>query len=280
MNKIVFLFFLFISCKEKQAINPTTTVENRNDQTQKIKTDAFQKIIDSADVKGSILIYDAKENSYYSNNFEWASTGKLPASTFKIPNSIIALETGIIESDSSVLKWDGKIRDMENWNQDLTLKEAFHYSCVPCYQEIARKIGLEKMKSYVNQFNYGNIQIDSTTLDNFWLKGTSKINQFQQIEFLKKYYDNSLPISKRTGLIIKDMIIIEKSNNYQLSGKTGFSIEQGYNGWFVGYLEKENRVYYFATNIEPKKTFNREQFVSMRKEITIKALRNLKIIAQ
>ncbi len=276
MNKIIILFVLLISCKEKEVIKVSIPVE----QTKEIITDAFQKIIDSAAVNGSILVYDAKDDLYYSNNFEWANSGKLPASTFKIPNSIIALETGILENDSTVLKWDGKIRNMKNWNQDLTLKEAFHYSCVPCYQEIARKIGLEKMKSYVTQFNYGNIHIDSTTLDNFWLEGTSRINQFQQIEFLKKFYDASLPISKRTTKIMKSIMIIDINNDYQLSAKTGWSTENGHNGWFVGYLEKDNRVYYFATNIEPKSTFNKEHFISTRKEITMKALRNLKIIAK
>ena len=73
------------------------------------------------------------------------NTGHLPASTFKIPNSIIALETGLIEDDSTLIKWDGDERRLPAWEQDLVFRDAFHYSCVPCYQEIARKIGEKRM---------------------------------------------------------------------------------------------------------------------------------------
>lgn len=34
---------------------------------------AFQEILDSAQMSGSILIYDAVEQSYYSNDFHWAN---------------------------------------------------------------------------------------------------------------------------------------------------------------------------------------------------------------
>ena len=117
---------------------------NANCQTKKlnskeiIKTE-FGNILDSLKVKGSILIYDVKNKIYYSNDFSWAKTGIIPASTFKIPNSIIALETGIIKSDTTVFKWNGEKRRFKKWEEDLTFKKAFQVSCVPCYQEIARK---------------------------------------------------------------------------------------------------------------------------------------------
>jgi len=106
----------------------------------------FQSIIDSANVKGSVLIYDFQKNIYYSNNFSWADKGKIPASTFKIPNSIIALESGIVENDSTLFIWDGKKRYLKIWEQDLIFRDAFHFSCVPCYQGIARKIGKKRLK--------------------------------------------------------------------------------------------------------------------------------------
>ena len=41
-------------------------------------------------------------------------------------------------------------------------------------------------------------------------------------------------------------MIFEKTSNYTLRGKTGWVDKTG---WFVGYLEQNNQVYYFATNI-------------------------------
>ena len=124
---------IFISCNEK-----TTNKE--------IVKSEFQSIVDSSNVKGSILIYDLQKDLFYSNNFDWAKIGRLPASTFKIPNSIIALETKVVENDSTLFKWNGEKRAYKIWEQDLIFRNAFQYSCVPCYQEIANKIGEKRMK--------------------------------------------------------------------------------------------------------------------------------------
>jgi len=261
--------------------NKNTDVDEiqSNEIDQKVVVAAFQTYIDSADVIGSILIYDLKKNRYFSNDFEWAKKGNLPASTFKIPNSIIALETGVIKNDSTVFKWKGDERRLKVWEQDLTFKEAFHFSCVPCYQEVAQNIGANRMNEYLDILNYGKMNVDSTTIDNFWLEGESKINQYQQIAFLKRLVHSELPISQRTEAIIRKMIVIEKNETYTISGKTGWSIRNGNNnGWFVGFIEKEENTYFFATNVEPKQEFNMDMFPMIRKDLSFKALEHMGII--
>lgn len=69
---------------------------------QRVLTPALQTILDTSDVTGAILIYDPQAETYYSNSFEAAEQGHLPASTYKIPHSIIALETGVVEDDSTL----------------------------------------------------------------------------------------------------------------------------------------------------------------------------------
>ncbi len=132
---------LLFSCKNKER-NEKIVAE-----TTFVVANEFQEILDSTKLDGAILIYDLTNDIYYSNNFDWCKKGKLPASTFKIPNSIIALETGVVKSDSTIFKWNGEPRYLKAWERDITFKEAFYYSCVPCYQEVARKIGVERMKS-------------------------------------------------------------------------------------------------------------------------------------
>ncbi len=271
------IFILLFSCSEKKNIS-LDKKEEATISNQVVKPE-FQSIIDSANIKGSLLIYDLQKDLYYSNNFEWANKGNLPASTFKIPNSIIALESGIIENDSTLLKWDGKKRYFKTWEQDLIFRDAFHLSCVPCYQDVAKKIGEKRMKKYLTKFEYGNMNIDSTNIDVFWLEGDSKISQFQQIDFLKRFRESQLPISKRTERIMKRMLIIVNNENYTIRGKTGWSVRNGNNnGWFVGYIETENKVYFFATNVEPKEKFNMKMFPKIRKAITYEALELLEII--
>ncbi|MBT7827082.1 MAG: class D beta-lactamase, partial [Bacteroidetes bacterium] len=227
----------------------------------------------------SILIYNQKDDEYYSNDFEWAQKGFLPASTFKICNSIIALETGVVENDSTMFIWNGVERNMDIWEQDLIFRDAFHFSCVPCYQDIARQIGVERMNEYLKKFEYGNMKVDSSSIDLFWLEGESKISQYQQIDFLKRFYNKELPISDRTFTIMKRLMLLAEKEEFKISGKTGWSIRNGNNnGWFIGYLEKGSEVYFFATNITPDQEFDLSLFPVIRKDISMKALQLLKII--
>lgn len=267
--------FLF-SCNGK---NTTTKKNIKKTIEQEIIKPEFQKIIDSANVTGSILIYDQKKNTYYSNDYNWAKRGNLPASTFKIPNSIIAIETGVVENDSTFFKWNGERRALRVWERNFIFKDAFHFSCVPCYQEIARKIGTKRMNHYLTKLNFGNMKVDSTNIDLFWLEGESKISQFGQIDFLKRFYESKLPISKRTEELIKNIITIEENDDYRLSGKTGLSVTgEKDNGWFVGYLESKNNTFYFATNLEPTKKIERAVFIETRKSVTFKAFQQMKLI--
>jgi beta-lactamase class D len=272
MKRIAIFWILLVSL--------TMTSQTKNSQDKEILVSEFNKILDSLKVKGAVLIYDIENKTYYSNNFSWAKTGIIPASTFKIPNSIIALETGVIKNDSVIFKWNGEKRWNKKWEQDLTFKEAFQVSCVPCYQEVARKIGVKRMKDYLQKLNYRKMVFDSSTIDNFWLDGASKITQIQQIDFLKRFYFSELPISKRTESIVKNIILIEKTNAYTLSGKTGLSVKNDlYNGWFVGYFETKNKVYFFATNLEPiEKEAVNDDFYSARINATKQAFKNLNFL--
>lgn len=268
------LLSVFYSCKGGQVA--PVKVDKKSKEKKSTK---FKSLIDSSNVQGSVLIYDPQLDLYYSNDYIWAKKRNLPASTFKIVNSIIAIETEIVENDSTLFKWDGESRGVQGWEQDLIFKEAFHYSCVPCFQEIAKKIGPETMNYYLDKFNYGLMVVDSNNVDLFWLEGESKISQIEQIDFLKRFYYSKLPISNRTESLIKEMMVIDRNDNYKLTGKTGWSIRNGHNNaWFVGYLEVKEKVFFFATNIEPTGIFNRAEFLRLRKEVTFDFLKKISII--
>ena len=83
------------------------------------------------------------------------------------------------------------------------------------------------MRKYLDLFNYGSIKVDSTNIDIFWLKGESRINQFQQIDFLTEFHQSNLPISKRTEEIMKRMMVIKENGKFKVSGKTGWSYSNG-----------------------------------------------------
>ena len=284
MKKVYFLvgwaFLLLSACGSEQT--PKLEKETPKSEISKIKTEvqpSFQRILDSAKLNGVLLIFDPQTQTYHSNDFARSQKGFIPASTFKIPNSIIALETGVVEDEKTVFKWDGKKRWLKAWEQDLTFKEAFQKSCVPCYQEIARKVGVEKMQTYLEKLGYEKMVFDSTSIDNFWLEGNSKISAMEQIDFLQRLYKNQLPIASRTQKLMKEILLIDENSNYRLSGKTGWAIQGKENlGWFVGYLEKEGKVYFMATNVDPKENFNMKEFPTIRLKILKQALREINIL--
>jgi beta-lactamase class D len=272
MRKIIILLNLVVLI----SLNAQGQIKDK--KTREIGKPEFGKILDSLKVKGAILIYDIKNKTYYSNDFSWAKMGIIPASTFKIPNSIIALETGVVKNDSAIFKWNGEKLKFKKWEEDLTFKKAFQVSCVPCYQEVARKIGVKRMKAYLKKLNYPGMVFDTLTIDNFWLQGKSKISQMQQIDFLERLYFSKLPVSKRTENIMKDIMLIEKTKSYTLNGKTGWGMRNEINnGWLVGYLETNNSVYFFATNVEKEET-NMDEFPIIRLNSTKEAFRKLKLI--
>lgn len=273
-NYLFLLLAIYACANSSQNEQPSTN----KPITQYLNQPSFQQVLDSAQVKGAILVYDVNKDTYYSNDFNWTKQGKLPASTFKIANSIVALEIGVVENDSTLFEWDGEPRGLPSWEQDLIFRQAFHRSCVPCYQEVARAIGSKHMNEYLQKLEYGKMDVDSGNIDLFWLQGNSQISPMQQIDFLKRFYEEKLPIAARTTRIMKEMIVIQETDTYKLSGKTGWSIREGHNnGWFVGYLETGEELYFFATNIDPQEDFNMDLFPRIRREITLRAFEEMEI---
>jgi beta-lactamase class D len=181
--------------------------------------------------------------------------GKLPASTFKIPNSIIALETGAVEDpDKDVFKWDGVTRSIEAWNKDHTLRSAISASAVPVYQEIARRIGAERMQKFVDLLDYGNHNIGGG-IDQFWLTGDMRIDPMQQVDFLDRLRRGVLPVSKRSQELVRDILPTVKVGESVIRYKTGLlGAERGQPslGWLVGWAEKGNAQTVFAMNMDCK----------------------------
>jgi len=235
------------------------------------------------DFKGTIVIYDQNLAEYTIVNETRANTRFTPFSTFKIPNSIIALETGVVSDVDQIIAWDTLKYAAEDWwpkmwGGEHNLKTAIKYSVVPLYRNIASQIGNERMQRFVTMFDYGNTNI-SSGVDNFWLNGSLKITAQEQVEFLRKFYSGRLAASEYSIKSVKSILIQESTGSYILSYKTGAgSINAERNsalGWLVGYVEKQDNIYYFAMNIKGT-TF--EEVLAPRVEITTAILRELDII--
>ena len=157
------------------SILPSRSFANVSYQRSEFRDDLAKRFFDLG-TDGTFVAYKVDDYLIIASDKVRSGEGKLPASTFKIPNSIIALETGVVEDpDKDVFKWDGVTRSIEAWNKDHTLRSAIAVSAVPVYQEIARRIGAERMQKYVDLFDYGNRDIGGG-IDQFWLTGNLRID--------------------------------------------------------------------------------------------------------
>jgi beta-lactamase class D len=253
--------FGLTSCKQKQ------TTEIRDD---------FKKYYDKFNVDGSFVLYDQQQDKFIFYNMEQFNQNFSPASTFKICNSLIGLETGVIKDENFVIPWDSVTRQIPNWNSNQDLKTAFKNSTVWYYQELARRVGGQQMKFWLEKAHYGNA--DTTGgIDKFWLTGGLRISPEQQIDFLKRLHDNKLPFSNRSVDIVKKIMIAKDTLDYVVRAKTGWSDEEKrIVGWYVGYVEKNNNVYYFANCIQSSDLDNND-FARARIEIAYKILNDLKV---
>jgi len=170
-----------------------------------------------------------------------------PCSTFKIPNSLIGLETGVIADEGFVLKWDGVKRDREEWNRDHSLASAIKVSAVWYYQELARRVGVERMRKSVSAIPYGNADT-SSGIDTFWLGRSLRISPEEQIAFLDRLRVSKLPFSERSQRIVRDILVQERTPSLVYRGKTGSCAGDSApdHGWWVGWVEKDGKPTLFA----------------------------------
>ncbi len=238
-------------------------------------------------------VYDNTHDQVFVYNIPRMSDSLSPASTFKILNSLIALETNLAADIDYVIPWDGVKRENENWNQDLTMQQAFNYSSVPYYQELARRIGKDTMQHFLDTVRYGNKNMGGS-VDQFWLDGSLLISSDEQVGFLKRMYFYKLPFSDRAQRLTRKLMLAEENDEYKLYYKTGTSdAGDKYVVHLVGFLEKievqkqvqtdametNYRPYFFAMNYETKdKNVDLGKTIKDRVEIAKRIFKELEII--
>lgn len=235
---IIFLFILLVTgCTPNNV-----TVDN-----------SLEKHFKENNVDGCFGLFDNGQGHFTIYNLaRYRDSAYLPASTFKIVNAMIGIKTGVIFDEKMVIPWDKVERSIPEWNQDLTMEQAFKVSAVPYFQEVARRIGKDTMQLWLDSLQYGNKKISQ--IDSFWLDNSLKITSDEQLGLMKKLYFEQLQIDKRPQRIVKNIMLQEANTNYKLSYKTGWGKNEKGNdiGWIVGWIEENRHPYFFVLNIEAK----------------------------
>ena len=132
------------------------------------------------------------------------------------------------------------------------------------FQRIAPRIGADRMKDWLDRFEYGNRDV-SGPISEYWITGRLLISPREQVAFLDLFYSEKLPVSVahiravREGLqqqpgTVQNALGVHAMKgdwrNASLNAKTGATTAAGTRvSWLVGSLRSSKRDYVFAAAV-------------------------------
>lgn len=218
-----------------------------------VEYEDYSTFFDKFSVSGGFVLLDSNRKKYTIYNRKESTSRFAPASTYKVFSALLALESGIITKNNSHMTWDGTQYPYKEWNQDQDLFSAMSSSATWYFQKLDRQIGEDHLRHYLKSVHYGNEDFSDPA--DYWLDGSLQISPLEQVNILKKFYDNEFDFKQSNIQTVKDSIRLEESNGRVLSGKTGTSVINGelHAGWFIGYVEAADNTFFFAVHIQGEK---------------------------
>lgn len=184
-----------------------------------------------------------------------------PNSIFKIPLSLMAFNENIIRQNT-IFKWDGSLYPIPAWNEDQTPNTWLKYSVVWVSQILTQQLGLDTVKKYLKDFNYGNKDFSGNKgkndgLTQAWLSSSLKISAVEQLNFLKQMLTYKLPVSQNVVGITKYNLYQGQLRNGSIYyGKTGAGTNTDNpeknrlrDGWYTGFIENNYGLFIFVSNM-------------------------------
>ena len=245
---------LLLICTIVYCISPLLTVYAAHDvsydfQSQNVETMDLSSYFKGTD--GTFILYDTSSGQYQIYNQELSTKRISPDSTFKIYSGLFALEEGIIHYDASNREWDGTTYSFDTWNKDQTLATAMQNSVNWYFQNLDIQLGYQKLYSYYKKISYGNCDL-TAGINYYWAESSLKISPVEQVMLLSNLMKNKWNFKEENIQAIKNSLFVSDVSIGRLYGKTGTGVVNGQNsnGWFIGFLERGERVYCFATNLQ------------------------------
>ena len=161
---------------------------------------------------GTFVMYDPAGDKYIVYNEPQSKKQLSPVPPSKFTTRSSALETGVLDQEDvyTLFKWNRTQYSFPYWNHDHTLASATRESVVWYFQELAARIGPERMQEYIDKIGYGNKDI-SGGLTTFWLGSSLQISALEQVDLLNKLYSGQLPFSAANTAILQKNILFPRT---------------------------------------------------------------------
>ncbi|CAN0473180.1 unnamed protein product, partial [Scytosiphon promiscuus] len=182
-----------------------------------------------------------------------------PASTFKVALAAIGFEESILAGPHAPVwthargevDWGG-----DPWRGDVDPAWWMKYSVVWYSQRVARQLGAARLEERARALGYGNADFSGDPgqdngLERAWIASSLKISPREQMRFLARLLNRSLPLSAAAMAQAEEIVESFKIDaGWTVTGKTGgayprradgsFDRSRGH-GWFVGWAQKGKR---------------------------------------
>lgn len=171
---------------------------------------------------GCFELYDLKTNQLVvRSDPRRCALRTSPCSTFKVPLALMAFDSGVLADETSGMKWDGTRTRREEWNRDQTASTWMRNSVVWFSQRLTPLLGMERVKSYLARFDFGNRDM-SGGLTTAWLESSLRVSPDEQLRFWRRLWREELPVSKHAFDMTKTITLVGTSpGGWTLHGKTG-----------------------------------------------------------
>ncbi len=201
------------------------------------------------------------------------TTYRSPYCTFNIVLSLIGFDTTVLKNPQDPThpfkkEYEEEYRATnttfpEKWRASHNPASWMNHSCVWFSQLLTRNLGMKTLSDYVINLGYGNQNLvgdlgKNNGLTRAWIGSSLRISPLEQVRFINRLVKQQLPVSIHAHECTKAILFVEElPNGMKLYGKTG-SGDFGNGreepelkvGWFVGYVEKENKRLTFAYLLE------------------------------
>ena len=211
----------------------------------------------------------AKEEGKIIKEIGDCRTRHSPCSTFKVTLALMGFDSGVLKTtDSPEVPFTSEIEKgdfasyynpkkypvMLFYPRNHTPESWMKYSVIWYSQYITKQLGMEKIREYVNKFNYGNMDLSGIKGNHdglVWIYSSLQISGLEQVDFIEKLVNKQLPVSKVAHENTINIIKLETIyDSWQLYGKTGGGMD---NGWFIGFIDNGKRKIAFAQYVEQPK---------------------------
>ena len=246
---LLFSFFIYNAC----------TVNNVN------INDEIGEVFKANNVSGTFGMFDNSRGDFTIYELDRFKNGFPPGQTFNIITALIGLHVGRVSDDSSMIT----VSDKDSVSP-LNVYQTFHTSSSDHVRALAKLIGRDTIKYWVDSLKYGNKKIAKAT-ENYWTNDSLTISADEQLGLIKRLYFRQHPFRASVQESVKKMLIVENNSQHQLAYQLGVTKYKGKQlAWVVGWMEENRHVYPFVINFDAEEGVDTNELgLKMTKEILL-----------